>query len=435
VVVGGGFGGLYTVRKLRKAPVNITLVDRRNFHLFQPLPYQVSNGGLSPADIASPLRHVFKRQRNARVVLGEAVAVDPVGRRLLLADGELAYDTLVIATGVRSDYFGHDGWEPLAPGLKSIEDAVEIRRRVLAAFEAAEREPDPARRRAWLTFVVVGGGPTGVELAGALGELAHHSMRGEFRSIDLRESRVILVEGSERVLPSFPPALSHRAQRSLARLAVEARTGTRVVGIDPEGVDLQAGGRAERLSARTVLWAAGIAGTSLGRVLHEATDCELDPIGRVIVEPDLTVPGYPELFVIGDLAHVKFRGVPLPGIAPAAIQEGKYVARVIHAARSGHANPAPFRYLDKGALATIGRFAAVAEFHGLRFWGIPAWLVWLAIHITYLIGFENRVLVLIQWTNMYFRRGRGARLITHGPPVPVDREHAAQQPPYTAPAP
>jgi len=379
----------------------------------------VSNGGLSPADIASPLRHVLKRQRNARVILAEATGIDLTGRRVVLADGELAYDTLVIATGVKTSYFDHEAWQSLAPGLKSIEDAVDIRSRVLAAFEAAERELDPARRRAWLTFVVVGGGPTGVELAGALGELAQASMRGEFRSIDPAESRVVLVEAGERILHSFPPALSRRGKRSLARLAAEVREGAGVVGLDPEGLDLDVGGRSERLPARTVLWAAGVVGTPPGQLLHHAAGCALDSIGRVVVGPDLTVPGHPEVFVIGDLAHVEFRGAPLPCIAPAAIQQGGYVARVIRDRLRGRAHPAPFRYFDKGALATIGRFAAVAEFRGLQFWGFPVWLV---IHIVYLIGFENRVLVLIQWINMYLSRGRGARLITYSPPGPTEQE-------------
>jgi NADH:ubiquinone reductase (H+-translocating) len=415
VVVGGGFGGLYTVRKLRNAAVRITLVDRRNFHLFQPLLYQVATGGLSPADIASPLRHIFRRQRNVQVILGDAIGVDPAQRRLRLRDGELSWDTLVIAAGIANQYYGRDDWEPLAPGLKSLEDAVEIRRRVLLAFEAAELEPDLVRRQAWMTFVIVGAGPTGVELAGAVGELAHHTLRREFRNIDPTESRIILLEGTDRVLPSFQPSLSARAKDSLIRLGVETWTATRVTDVDAGGVDLERDGQRERLPAHTVLWGAGTTGVPLAHVLQEQTGCTLDPMGRVVVGPDLTVPGHPDLFVIGDLAHVEFRGKPLPAIAPAAIQQGTHVARLIRDRLAGQTADAPFRYFDKGALATIGRSAAVAEFRGLRFWGFPAWLVWLVIHIVYLIGFENRIMVMIQWINMYIGRRRGARLILNRP--------------------
>lgn len=412
VIVGGGFGGLYTARHLKRASAEIILVDRRNFHLFQPLLYQTATGQLSPGDIASPLRYVLRKQRNARVIMDEVVGVEAGARRLVLRHGELPYDTLVLAAGVVNHYFGRSGWPARAPGLKSLEDAIAIRGHVLRAFERAETEPDAARRAAWLTFVVVGGGPTGVELAGALGELAHQTLPGEFRAIDPRESRVILVEAGERILPSFPPPLSRRARRSLARLGVEALSDARVESIDPDGVDLAVEGRVERIPARTVLWAGGVRASPLALPLAGDTGCRLDRMGRVVVEPDLTVPGHPEIFVIGDMAHVEFKGAPLPCIAPAAIQQSKHVARTIEKRLEGDPPPGPFRYLDKGSLATIGRSAAVAEFRGLRFWGFPAWLVWLVIHLVYLIEFENRILVLIQWANSYLTRRRGSRLIT-----------------------
>lgn len=411
VVVGGGFGGLYTVSGLRRAPVEITLVDRRNFHLFQPLLYQVSTGGLSPADISSPLRHIFKQQRNATVILGEATGVDAARQVLLLQDGELPFDSLVLAPGVANHYFGHDQWANDAPGLKSLEDAVEIRHRILASFEAAELQLEPARRAALLTFVVVGAGPTGVELAGAIGELAHHTLRGEFRAMDPTTARVLLIDAADRVLPGFPPTLSARAERSLRRLGVEARCGVRVTAIDGGGLDLAVGGRTERLDAATVLWGAGVAAPPLAAALRDATGCPLDRMGRVAVGPDLAVPGHPNIYVIGDMAHVEVKGQPLPCIAPPAIQQGKHVARLIAARAQGRADRPPFRYFDKGSLATIGRSAAVAEFRGLKFWGFPAWMLWLVVHIIYLIGFENRFIVLFQWMNMYIMKKRGARII------------------------
>jgi NADH dehydrogenase len=411
VVVGGGFGGLYTVSGLRRAPVEITLVDRRNFHLFQPLLYQVSTGGLSPADISSPLRHIFKQQRNATVILGEATGVDTVRRVLLLEDGELPFDSLVLAPGVANHYFDHDQWAGAAPGLKTLEDAVEIRHRILESFEAAELEPDAARRAALMTFVVVGAGPTGVELAGAIGELAHHTLRGEFRRIDPTTARVLLVDGADRVLPGFPELLSARAARSLKRLRVEVRTGTRVVSIDADGLDVERNNSTERITARTVLWGAGVAAPPLARALQAATGCELDRMGRVRVGPDLAIPGHPDIYVIGDMAHVEVKGKPLPCIAPPAVQGGKHVAKLIRARLLGRADRPAFRYFDKGSLATIGRSAAVAEFRGLKFWGFPAWMLWLVVHIVYLIGFENRAIVLFQWVNMYIMKKRGARII------------------------
>ena len=412
VVVGGGFGGLSVVRGLRGAPVAVTLVDQRNFHLFQPLLYQVATGGLSPANIAAPLRALVKRQKNARVLLAEATGVDVEGRRLLLADGALPYDVLVVATGARHSYFGRPEWERPAPGLKTLEDATRIRARILAAFEEAEREEDPARRREALTFVVVGAGPTGVELAGALAEIARHTLRDEFRQIDPADARIVLVEGTARVLGSFSSKLSARAARDLARLGIELRTGTLVTEVGSQGVLLRRGDATEEIAARTILWAAGVEGSPLGRLLARAAGAEIDRAGRVVVTPDLTLPGRPELFVIGDLALLPGpSGRPLPGVAPVAMQEGRHVARTIRDRLEGRP-PRPFRYVDKGSLATIGRASAVAEIGGLRFGGYPAWLAWLFVHLLYIVQFGNRVLVLVQWAWSYLTWARSARLIT-----------------------
>jgi len=404
VIVGGGFGGLYAARALRRAPVRITLVDRRNHHLFQPLLYQVATGGLSPADIAAPIRGILSRQANVTVLLAEASGVDLQGRRLLLRDGALAYDQLVLATGAADSYFGHDDWARYAPGLKSIEDALEIRRRVFLAYEAAERETDPDRRRAYLTFVVIGAGATGVEMAGTLAEISRHSLVRDFRSIDPRSARVILVEGSDRVLPPYPQELSAAARRQLERLGVQVWTGSRVTGIDEAGVQLGE----ERIESRTLVWAAGVEASPLAASLG----VPLDRAGRVEVNPDLSVPGHANVFVVGDLAAVRQDGKLVPGVAPAAIQAGRHVARNV--LRSLRGEPlAPFRYLDKGSFATIGRGAAVGELPiGLKLSGFSAWLAWLAIHLFFLIGFRNRALVMFQWAYSYFTYRRGVRLIT-----------------------
>ena len=412
VIIGGGFAGLTAVQHLKKAAVDITLLDRRNYHLFQPLLYQVATGGLSPANIASPLRSVLRRQKNVRVLMAEAVDIDAAGKRVILADGAVPFDTLIVATGVRHQYFGHDDWEPQAPGLKSIEDATEIRRRILLAFEAAERESDPARRQAWMTFAVVGGGPTGVELAGTLGELAHRTLRRDFRNIDTTKVRIILLEGADRILTAFPPKLSERAIRSLARLGVSVRTRAEVTDVHPGGVTFRCGGQMESLDCKTVLWAAGVKASPLGALLAKSAGAELDRAGRVVVQPDLSVPNHPHISVIGDLASCKTAdGKPVPGVAPAAMQQGRYVAGLIRARLQGK-TVAPFRYRDKGNLATIGRHAAVADLHWITFWGFPAWMVWLLIHLFYIIVFENRILIMIQWAWNYFLRGRSARLIT-----------------------
>jgi NADH dehydrogenase len=422
VIVGGGFGGLFTARALAHAPADVTLVDRRNFHLFQPLLYQVATGGLSPADIASPLRAVLRRQRNATVLLGQVTDLDPGARRLRFDAGGLDYDTLVLAAGARHHYFGHPEWEPLAPGLKTIEDATEIRRRILLAFESAEREDDPARRAAWLTFVIVGGGPTGVELAGALGEIANHTLRREFRRIDPRQARILLVEGAERILPPYAPRLSGRAEASLRRLGVQVLDATHVTEIRPDAVVVERAGASERIPTRVVLWAAGVQASPLGRLLHERTGAPLDRAGRVVVEPDLSLPGHPEIFVLGDLASFAHQtGAPLPGVAPVAMQQGRYVARLVLRRLRGQAPPGAFRYRDPGSLATIGRGAAVAQFGRLQLSGYPAWLAWLFVHLLNLVEFENRLLVLVQWAWSYWTWNRAARLITGATPGETPR--------------
>ncbi|PYT26077.1 MAG: FAD-dependent oxidoreductase [Acidobacteria bacterium] len=412
VVVGGGFGGLYAAKALGRLPVDVTLIDRRNFHLFQPLLYQVATGGLSPGEIASPLRFVLRRHMNTEVLLAEVTDIDPANRRVVLRDGEVSYDTLILAAGSRHHYFGHDEWEPLAPGLKTIEDATEIRRRVLLAFERAEREPDLDQRRAWLSFVVVGGGPTGVELAGALGEIARDTLRHDFRHINPAEASILLLDGAERVLPSYPPDLSVKAERSLIKLGVRPLNGTIVAAVEEHGVTVERRGGSEHIPTRTILWAAGVQASPLGRVLADRAGALLDRGGRVFVEPDLTLAGHPEIFIVGDLANFSHQdGKPLPGVAPVAMQEGRYVAEIIRGRLEGHA-PRPFRYRDKGNLATIGRAAAVADFGRIHLGGFPAWLIWLFVHLMYLAEFDNRLLVFIQWAYNYFTRNRGARLIT-----------------------
>ena len=404
VIVGGGFGGLTAAQSLRRAPVDVTLVDRRNHHLFQPLLYQVATAGLAASDIAYPIRAILRRQRNANVLLGEAEAVDVRGRELVLKDGRLHYDYLVIATGARHSYFGHEEWEPLAPGLKSLEDALEIRRRILLAYEHAERETDPECRRALLTIVIVGGGPTGVELAGAIAEIARQVMKSDFRAIDPRETRVVLVEAGHRVLATFPETLSARALEALVERSVEVRTDTRVTAIDGHAVWLGS----ERIAAETVLWAAGVAASPFVASLGS----QRDTAGRVLVQPDLTIPGHSEVFVIGDAATLTDAdGAPLPGVAPVAMQQGRYVARTIAGSLRGEPR-APFVYRDKGSLATIGRADAVAHIGRLNISGFVAWLLWTFVHILYLVGFRNRVIVLLDWAWAYLTMSRGARLIT-----------------------
>jgi NADH:quinone reductase (non-electrogenic) len=411
VILGGGFGGLYAAKALKKAPVELTLLDRRNFHLFQPLLYQVATGSLSPGEVASPLRAVLSRQRNTRVLLGEAVDLDPEHRRVILKDEEIDYDTLVVATGSADSYFGHEDWKQIAPGLKSIEEATEVRRKIFYAFEAAEKEPDTQKRREWLTFVLVGGGTTGVELAGALGEIAHDTLRHEFRSIDPQEARILLIEGSSRVLPTYPADLSAQAEKSLMRLGVQPRVNVFVTNIDPMGVNVKTPHGTERINARTVIWSAGVRASPFGKVLERRAGAELDRTGHVRVAPDCSLPKHSEIFVIGDLAHHEQDGKPLPGVAQVAMQQGGYVARLIRARLAGR-TLAPFRYFDKGSLAVIGRAAAVADIRRLHISGLLAWLTWVFVHLMHLVEFSNRVLVFVQWGFLYLTYNRGARLIT-----------------------
>ena len=407
VIVGGGFAGLRAARALRRAPVDVTLLDRRNHHVFQPLLYQVATAGLSAPEIAAPLRSVLRRQPNVAVLMAEVVSVDVSRRVVVLSDGEMPYDYLILATGATHSYFGHDAWARHAPGLKSIEDALEIRRRLFVAFERAERETDASARRVWLTFLVVGGGPTGVELAGTVAEIARHTLAREFRRIDPSQARVVLLEGTDRVLPPYPPGLSQKARQQLEGLGVEVRTSALVTGVDEGGVWLGA----ERLAARTVLWAAGVAASPVGRSLGAA----VDRAGRVQVKKDLTLPGRPEVFVAGDLALFAQDGRPVPGVAPAAMQMGRHAARNVRRSLAGQPL-LPFRYVDKGSLATIGRRAAVADFGRVRLWGFPAWMAWLSIHIFFLIGFRNRLVVLLDWARAYVSYQRSARLILFEPP-------------------
>jgi NADH dehydrogenase len=425
VVVGGGFGGLQATTRLASAPVELTLVDRRNFHLFQPLTYQVATGALSPGEVCYPLRAVFKRRRNVRVVLAEVTGFDLDGRQVQIeptAGGggprSLPYDTLIVAGGSHYSYFGHDEWRRAAPEVKSLESALDVRARILSAFEAAELEDDEARRRAWLTFVVVGAGPTGVEMAGQIAELARDTLRRDFRAIDPRHARVLLVEAADRVLTGFPPSLSRRAARSLERLGVTPVLERTVVGVDDQGVAISVpGGDPERVAARTVVWAAGVAASELAARLAEPSGAELDRAGRITVEPDLTLRGHPEVLALGDMVRVRpapgAEPLTLPGVAPVAMQQGRYAARLVRARLRG-ARTRPFRYRDKGNLATIGRASAVADLHVVRLGGFPAWVTWLVVHLWYLIGFQNRLLVLIRWSFSFVTRGRGSRVIGRG---------------------
>jgi NADH dehydrogenase len=431
VVVGGGFGGLQAVRRLRGAAVDVTLVDRHNFHLFQPLVYQVATGALSPAEVATPLRATLRRQTNARVLLAEVSAFDLEQRQVVLDHlpngrrGErLDYDTLVVAAGSRYSYFGHDEWNERAPELKSLAGAIDIRDRILTAFEAAEAEPNGEQRQSWLTFVVVGGGPTGVEMAGQIAELARETLRREFRTIDTRRARVLLVETADRILTSFPPSLSRKAERALEKLGVTPLVEHTVVDVDSTSVAIRsANGEVEDVAARTVVWAAGVAAAPLASAIASAAGSDVDRAGRLTVTADLTLPEHPEVFAIGDMIRIaKEDGTSeaLPGLAPVAMQEGRYVARVIRNRLRGR-DSRPFRYVNKGNLATIGRSKAVADIKGVRLSGFPAWVTWLVVHLFYLIGFENRLVVVTRWTFSFVTRGRGSRLISDRPLEPTRR--------------
>jgi NADH:ubiquinone reductase (H+-translocating) len=412
VIVGGGFGGLYAAKALGNANVNVTLIDKRNFHLFQPLLYQVATGTISPADISSPLRSVLNKNKNTKVLLGEVSHIDSQTQQILMGDDTIPYDTLILATGAKHSYFGKDEWENVAPGLKTVEDAIEMRRKIFSAFESAEKETSPEKRRAWLTFVIVGGGPTGVELAGAIAEIAYHTMKDDFRNIDTSETQILLLEGLDRVLPPFAPELSQEAEISLTKLGVTVQTKTLVTNIENDTVTIKQGDEVRQIAAKTVLWAAGVKASPLGKILAESTGAECDRAGRVMVESDLSIKGHPNIFVIGDLANFSHQnGKPLPGVAPVAMQEGEYVASLIKAKLQNQTLP-QFKYIDKGSLAVIGQNRAVVDLGFIKLTGFPAWFAWLFIHIYFLIEFDNKVVVMIQWAWNYFTRNRGARLIT-----------------------
>lgn len=412
VIVGGGFGGLYAAKALAKAAVNVTLIDQRNFHLFQPLLYQVATGTLSPADISSPLRSVLSKSKNTKVLLGTVNDIDPEAQKVLVGNEAIPYDTLIVATGAKHSYFGKDNWEEFAPGLKTVEDAIEMRRRIFTAFEAAEKETDPVKRRAWLTFVIVGGGPTGVELAGAIAELAYQTLTEDFRNIDTSEARILLLEGMDRILPPFAPELSQAAAASLTELGVIVQTKTLVTNIQDDLVSMKQGDEVKEIYSKTILWAAGVKASPMGKVLAQRTGAELDRAGRVIVESDLSIKGYSHIFVVGDLANFSHQnGKPLPGVAPVAKQEGEYVAALIQQRLQDKILP-PFNYIDRGSLAMIGQNSAVVDLGFIKLTGFFAWLFWLVIHIYFLIEFDNKLVVMIQWAWNYFTRQRGARLIT-----------------------
>jgi NADH dehydrogenase len=419
VIVGGGFGGLSAAQHLNSNLVEVTLIDRRNYHLFQPLVYQVATGSLSPGEIAFPLRSVLSRQKNTRVWLGTVVDVDPDSKRVLLDDGTFVpYDSLIVATGSQTSYFGRNEWQEWAPGLKSIEEATTIRHKILYAFEVAERISDPKQRRAWLTFVIVGAGPTGVELSGSIAEIARQTLKNDFRSINPEEAQIILLDGAPRVLMTFPEDLSQKASRSLAKLGVQVRCGAMVKHVDEDGLTIEADKRTDSIAAKTMVWAGGIAASPLGKTLASRTHTETDKGGRVKVNPDLTIPNYPDIYVVGDLASAMDRkGKLLPGLAQVAMQGGAYAAKVILRKVKDQRELPPFHYFDKGSLAVIGRAAAVADVFGAHLSGFIAWLVWVFIHLMYLVTFQSRVLVFIQWAIQNLTFSRGARLITGAAPT------------------
>ncbi|MGF1939302.1 MAG: NAD(P)/FAD-dependent oxidoreductase [Nostoc sp. ChiQUE02] len=412
VIVGGGFGGLYTAKALKTANVNVTLIDKRNFHLFQPLLYQVATGTLSPADISAPLRSVFSKSKNTKVLLGEVNDIDPKAQQVILGDEVVPYDTLIVATGANHSYFGKDNWKEFAPGLKTVEDAIEMRRQIFSAFEAAEKETDPEIRRALLTFVIVGGGPTGVELAGAIAELAYQTLTEDFRSIKTSEARILLLQGGDRILPHIAPELSKVAAESLQKLGVAVYTNTRVTNIENNIVTFKQGDELTEITSKTILWAAGVQGSPMGKALAESTGVECDRSGRVIVEPDLSIKGYKNIFVVGDLGNFSHQnGKPLPGVAPVAKQQGEYVAKLIKRRLQGNTLP-QFRYNDVGTLAMIGQNLAVVDLGLIKLKGFIAWLFWLVIHIYFLIEFDTKLVVAIQWGWNYITRNRRSRLIT-----------------------
>src|SRR5580704_18138853 len=414
LILGGGFGGLNAAKKLKRAQVEVTLIDRRNFHLFQPLMYQVATGSLSPGEIAAPLRGVLSKQKNTQVLLGEAADIDPGAKRVILRDGAVfPYDSLIVATGSQTSYYGNDAWREWAPSLKSVEEATAIRHKILYAFECAERSTTEEEARAWLTFVIVGAGATGMELSGALAEIANETLKNDFRHINPREARIILMEGGPRVLNTFPDDLSAKAEILVSRLGVEVEKNVMVTGIDADGVTYKSGEESKRLPAKTVLWAGGVTTNAFGRKLGERTHAKTDRSGRIKVNPDLTVPGYPDIFIVGDLAlSLGDDGNPLPGVAQVAIQGGAYAAKTIRARVKGKKDAKPFHYFNKGDMAVIGRAAAVANIFGFHLAGLFAWLTWLFVHLIYIVEFQSRVLVFVQWGFEYLTFSRGARLIT-----------------------
>ena len=419
VILGGGFGGLSAAQALKRAPVQVTLLDRRNFHLFQPLLYQVATGSLSPGEIAAPLRSVLSRQKNTRVLLGDVQDVDPIAKHVLLADGAVfEYDSLIVAAGSQSSYYGNDAWQQWAPGLKSLEEATTVRHKILYAFEVAERIAEPAQRRAWLTFVIVGAGPTGVELAGAIGEIARQTLKNDFRSIHPEEAQIVLLDGAPRILMSFPEDLARKAERSLAKLGVRVKVGAMVQDVDREAVTIKIGNRTDRLVTRTVIWAGGVTVTPFGRTLANRTSAQTDRQGRIKVGPDLTIANVPEIYIVGDLAlALDSNGSPLPGVAQVAMQQGRYAAKAIVRQIQGEPTQKPFEYFDKGNLAVIGRASAVANVFGRHISGLPAWLVWVFIHLMYIVQFQSRILVFIQWAIQDLTFNRSARLITGTAPT------------------
>ena len=419
VIIGGGFGGLSAAQHLNSNLVDVTLIDRRNYYLFQPLLYQVATGSLSAGQVAAPLRGVLSRQKSTRVWLGTVVDIDPDSKRVFLADGAIVpYDSLIVAAGSQTSYFGRNEWQEWAPGMKSVEEATAIRHKILYAFEVAERLSDPVQRRAWLTFVIVGAGPTGVELSGAIAEIARQTLKNDFRSIRPEEAQIILLDGAPRVLMPFPEDLAEKANRRLARLGVEVRCGAMVKNVDKDGLTIDSGGRTDSIAVKTVVWAGGITASPLGKIVASHTKAETDRGGRVKVKPDLTIPGYPDIYVVGDLASsMDEKGKPLPGVAQVAMQGGAYAAKSILRKVKGQRELPPFRYFDKGSLAVIGRWAAVADVFGVHISGFLAWLVWAFIHITYLVSFQSRVLVFMQWAIQDLTFSRGARLITGAAPT------------------
>jgi len=422
IIIGGGFGGLNAAQALESAPVDVTLIDRRNYHLFQPLLYQVATGSLSPGEIAAPLRGVLSRQKNTRVLLGEVRTIDPTSKHVLLADGaSFAYDSLIVAAGSQTSYYGHDGWQQWAPGLKSIEEATNIRHKILYAFEVAERLSDAVERRAWLHFVIVGAGPTGVELAGAIGEIARQTLKNDFRSIHSADAQITLLDASPRLLMTFPEDLAQKAERSLLKLGVQTKMGARVTAVDRDGVSIEVNRSSQRLSTKTVIWAGGVTAAPLAKMLAKTTGAETDHGGRIKVGPDLTIANFPDIYVIGDLAlSIDSKGKPLPGVAQVAMQQGAYAARAIARKVKGQTKQKPFQYFDKGSLAVIGRAAAVADIFGYHLWGLPAWMVWALVHLMYIVEFQSRLLVFIQWAIQDITFSRGARLITGVAPTDFD---------------